>query len=170
MYSKKVIEHFMHPHNVGEIPNADGIGKAGNVICGDVMWIFIKVKKEGNEHHIVDIRFKTLGCAAAIAASSQLTDMAKGLTIEEALSITNKKVAESLGGLPPVKMHCSVLAADALKEAIYDYMKRQNMPIPPELEKVHQRVQKELHATESAYGEFIKQQERALFGSHNAPS
>lgn len=121
MYSQKVMDHFMNPRNTGEIEMADGVGEVGNPICGDIMHIEIKV--EGNV--IEDVKFKTFGCAAAIATSSMVTEMVKGRTLEEAERITNRTVAEALDGLPPVKMHCSNLAADALHEAIKDYIKRQ---------------------------------------------
>ncbi|MEM0343518.1 MAG: Fe-S cluster assembly scaffold protein NifU [Thermoplasmata archaeon] len=117
MYSEKVMEHFANPRNVGEIPDADGVGKVGNPQCGDVMWLYIKVK----DGVITDIKFKTFGCGAAIATSSMITELAKGKTIEEAKKISRQDVAESLDGLPPQKMHCSNLAADALREAIKDY-------------------------------------------------
>ncbi len=117
MYSDKVMEHFSNPRNVGEIPDADGIGKVGNPQCGDVMWLYIKVK----DNIITDIKFKTFGCGAAIATSSMITELARGKTIEEAKKISRADVADELGGLPAVKMHCSNLAADALKEAIKDY-------------------------------------------------
>ncbi len=117
MYSDKVMAHFANPHNVGEIPDADGIGKVGNPQCGDVMWLYIKVK----DNIVTDIKFKTFGCGAAIATSSMITDLAKGKTIEEAKKISRQDVADSLDGLPPTKMHCSNLAADALREAIKDY-------------------------------------------------
>jgi len=120
MYSGKVMEHFMNPRNVGEIELADGIGEVGNPVCGDIMHIEIKVA----DNIIEDVKFKTFGCAAAIATSSMVTEMVKGRTLEEAERITNRTVAEALDGLPPVKMHCSNLAADALHEAIKDYMKR----------------------------------------------
>ena len=116
-YTEKVKEHFFHPRNVGEIKNADGIGKVGNPTCGDVMAIYIKVKDD----RIVDIKFKTFGCTAAIATSSVLTEMAKGKTLDEAIKITRDDVANELGGLPAIKLHCSNLAADALREAIKDY-------------------------------------------------
>jgi len=120
MYSKKVMEHFRNPHNMGEIKDADGIGTVGNPVCGDLMTIYIKVK----DNKIEDIKFKTFGCAAAIATSSMITDLAEGKTIEEALKITRDSIADSLDGLPPIKMHCSNLAADALHEAIKDYKKK----------------------------------------------
>jgi len=120
MYSEKVMEHFRHPRNMGEMPDADGVGTVGNPVCGDLMTIYIKVK----DNRIVDIKFKTFGCGAAIATSSMITELAKGKTLEEALKITRGDVAESLGGLPPIKMHCSNLAADGLHAAIEDYLKR----------------------------------------------
>jgi len=117
LYSKKVMENFQNPKNVGEIKNADGVGKIGNPVCGDVMVVYIKIK----DNKIKDIKFKTFGCAAAIATSSMITQLAKGKTLEEAKKITNSAVADELKGLPPIKMHCSNLAADALKKAIEDY-------------------------------------------------
>ncbi|HML06086.1 MAG TPA: Fe-S cluster assembly scaffold protein NifU [Methanobacterium sp.] len=117
MYSDKVMEHFQNPRNVGEIEDADGVGTVGNPTCGDLMTIYIKVK----DNVIEDIKFKTFGCGAAIATSSMVTEMAMGKTIEEALEITRNDVAENLEGLPPVKMHCSNLAADALHAAIDNY-------------------------------------------------
>ena len=119
-YSDKVMDHFMHPRTVGEIKDPDGIGKVGNPICGDIMEMYIKVK----DNVITDIKFKTFGCGAAIATSSMATEMIKGKTIEEALKLTNKAVAEALEGLPAIKMHCSVLAEDAVKGAIDDYLKK----------------------------------------------
>jgi len=121
VYSEKVMEHFANPHNVGEIPNADGIGKVGNPQCGDVMWLYIKVK----DNIITDIKFKTFGCGAAIATSSMITELARGKTLEEAKKISRQDVADSLDGLPPTKMHCSNLASDALREAIKDYETKQ---------------------------------------------
>mgnify|MGYP000904884504 CR=1 FL=1 len=120
MYSEKVMDHFQNPRNVGEIADASGIGEVGNARCGDIMKIWIKVE----DNVITDIKFKTFGCGAAIATSSIITEMAMGKTLDEAEQITNKAVAEALDGLPPVKMHCSNLAADALREAIADYRKR----------------------------------------------
>ncbi|HCS73887.1 MAG TPA: Fe-S cluster assembly scaffold protein NifU [Clostridiales bacterium] len=117
MYSDKVMDHFTNPRNVGEIENPDGVGEVGNPRCGDIMKVYIKVEDE----IIVDVKFKTFGCGAAIATSSISTELIKGKTVDEALEVTNKSVAEALGGLPPVKMHCSVLAEDAIKNAIKDY-------------------------------------------------
>jgi len=119
-YSQKVMEHFAHPRNVGEIENPDGVGTVGNPICGDLMTFYIKV----DDGRLSDIKFKTFGCGAAIAVSSMVSEMAKGKTLEEAMTITNKMVADELGGLPPNKLHCSNLGADALHKAIENYQKR----------------------------------------------
>jgi nitrogen fixation NifU-like protein len=121
MYSEKVMDHFRNPRNVGEIPDADGVGTVGNPVCGDMMSIYIKIK----ENRLEDIKFKTFGCGAAIATSSMITELARGKTLEEGLEISRKDVADALDGLPPVKMHCSNLAADALHAAIQDYMKKE---------------------------------------------
>lgn len=118
LYSEKVMEHFQNPRNVGEMESPDGIGHVGNPVCGDIMELYIKVKDD----IIIDAKFKTFGCGAAIATSSMVTEMVKGKTIEEALKISNKTVAEALGGLPPIKMHCSALAEEALRLAIEDYL------------------------------------------------
>ncbi len=120
MYNEKVMDVFKNPKNVGEIENPDGIGTVGNASCGDIMQISLRIEND----IIVDAKFKTFGCAAAIATSSTATEMVKGLTIEEALKITNKKVVETLGGLPSQKLHCSVLAEEAIKKAIEDYMSK----------------------------------------------
>ncbi|PKK83684.1 MAG: Fe-S cluster assembly scaffold protein NifU [candidate division Zixibacteria bacterium HGW-Zixibacteria-1] len=122
MYSQKVIEHFQNPQNVGEIENADGVGTVGNPSCGDIMKMYIKVEN----NIIVDIKFKTFGCGAAIATSSITTAIVKGKTIEEAERLTRNEVADALGGLPPIKMHCSNLATDALRAAIENYRANQN--------------------------------------------
>ncbi|MBP6963225.1 MAG: Fe-S cluster assembly scaffold protein NifU [Armatimonadetes bacterium] len=119
-YSDKVMEHFMNPRNVGEIPDADGVGSVGNPVCGDIMKMYIKVEDD----IIVDVKFKTFGCGAAIATSSMATELIKGKTVEEALALSNSAVAEALGGLPPVKMHCSMLAEEAIQSAIDDYLKK----------------------------------------------
>ena len=123
LYSEKVMEHFKNPRNVGEMENPDGVGHVGNPVCGDIMELYIKV----NDGIIVEAKFKTFGCGAAIATSSIVTEMVKGKSIEKALKISNKAVAEALDGLPPVKMHCSVLAEEALKSAIDDYVEHQKL-------------------------------------------
>ena len=125
MYSDKVMEHFMNPRNVGEIENADGIGQVGNPKCGDIMKMYLKIENDT----IVDVKFNTFGCGSAIASSSMATELIKGKTIKEAMQLTNKAVAEALDGLPPVKMHCSVLAEQAIKSALYDYSKKNNITI-----------------------------------------
>lgn len=119
-YSEKVMDHFMNPRNVGEIENADGVGEVGNPACGDMMRLYLKV--DGGK--IVDAKFRTFGCGAAIASSSMLTEMIKGKTVEEARAITNRHVADALDGLPPVKIHCSVMAEEAVKSALEDYAKK----------------------------------------------
>ncbi|NJD52011.1 MAG: Fe-S cluster assembly scaffold protein NifU [Candidatus Methanoperedens sp.] len=119
-YSEKVMDHFANPRNVGEIPDADGIGKVGNPVCGDLMWIYIKVK----DNILEDVKFKTFGCGAAIATSSMITELAKGKTLEEGLKISRGDVADALDGLPQVKLHCSNLAADGLHAAIKDYLEK----------------------------------------------
>ncbi len=131
MYSEKVMDHFTNPRNVGEIADASGVGTVGNAKCGDIMRIYLKI-----ENGIIeDVKFKTFGCGAAIATSSMATEMVKGKSIEEAMKLTNKAVAEALDGLPPVKMHCSLLAEQALKEALEDYFKKNNLPLPEGFEK-----------------------------------
>lgn len=121
-YSEKVMDHFRNPRNVGEIKNPDGVGKVGNPVCGDIMELQIKVEDD----IIVDARFKTFGCGAAIATSSMVTELIKNRTIDEASKVSNHAVAEALGGLPPIKMHCSVLAEEALSKAIEDYLEKRN--------------------------------------------
>ena len=144
MYTKKVMDHFMHPRNVGEIDNASGVGTVGNAKCGDIMRIFLDI----DENQVVrDAKFKTFGCGAAIATSSMATEMIIGKTIQEALEVTNKAVMEALGGLPPVKVHCSLLAEQAVHAALWDYAQKNNITIeglkPPvndvdELEEAHE--------------------------------
>ena len=132
-YSEKVMEHFANPHNVGEIKDADGVGEVGNAKCGDIMRMYIKVENDT----IVDVKFMTFGCGAAIATSSMATDLVKGKKIEDALKLTNKAVMEALDGLPAVKVHCSVLAEQAIKAAVSDYYRRQGIdptPIVGEIE------------------------------------
>ncbi|MHC1696068.1 MAG: Fe-S cluster assembly scaffold protein NifU [Eubacteriales bacterium] len=124
MYSEKVMDHFSNPRNVGEIADADGVGEVGNAKCGDIMKMYLKIEDDV----ITDVKFKTFGCGAAIATSSIATEMIKGKTVEEALSLTNKAVVEALDGLPSQKIHCSVLAEEAVKSAIADYYKKQGLP------------------------------------------
>ena len=132
-YSEKVMDHFTIPRNVGEIENADGVGVVGNAKCGDIMKMYLKIDNDV----ITDCKFKTFGCGAAIATSSMATELVKGHTVEEALALTNKAVVEALDGLPPVKVHCSVLAEEAVRSAIADYYKRIGRPIDFELPEEH---------------------------------
>jgi len=151
LYTPKVMATFKNPHNYGKIKDADGIGKVGNIVCGDVMWLYIKVGEKkatsakasaSKEEIIKDIKFETFGCVAAISTSSIITDLVKGKTIKEALKVTKDNVIKSLGGLPKIKYHCSVLAVDALVEAIYDYYSKNQRDIPVELQKKHDIIQK----------------------------
>jgi nitrogen fixation NifU-like protein len=124
MYSEKVMDHFMNPRNVGEIEDANGVGEVGNLKCGDIMKIYLKINDDGI---IEDVKFKTFGCGAAVATSSMATELIKGKSVEDALKLTNSAVAEALDGLPPIKMHCSVLAEEAVKSAVADYYKRKGL-------------------------------------------
>jgi nitrogen fixation NifU-like protein len=124
-YSDKVMEHFRNPRNVGEIPDASGIGNVGNAVCGDIMRLYLKIN---DKEIITDAKFKTFGCGAAIATSSMVTELVKGKSVDEALKVSNHAVAEALGGLPKIKMHCSVLAEEALRSAIDDYLKKKHQP------------------------------------------
>ncbi len=127
LYSEKVMDHFANPRNVGELENPDGVGEVGNAKCGDIMKMFLKIE----DGKIADVRFKTFGCGAAIATSSMATELIKGQTIEEALKLTNKAVVEALDGLPPAKLHCSVLAEQAIKTALADYYRRNGVDPTP---------------------------------------
>lgn len=136
MYSEKVMDHFMHPRNVGEIEDASGVGTVGNAKCGDIMKVYLKIE----DNVIKDAKFKTFGCGAAVATSSMATEMVIGKTIQEALQITNKSVAEALDGLPPVKMHCSLLAEESLHAALWDYAEKNHITIEglkPPVKDVH---------------------------------
>ena len=159
-YTKKVIEYFKKPHNYGRMKNYDGLGKVGNPVCGDVMWLYIKVGKDKKGKEVIkNIKFETFGCVAAIATSSVITDLAKGKTLKEAMKIDRKEIVKSLGSLPPIKIHCSVLAASALTEAIYDYLTKKKKEIPKELLKKHQQIEKEKKEIEKRYKEWIKIEE-----------
>ena len=134
MYTEKVLDHFEHPRNVGEMPDASGVGTVGNAKCGDIMQMFLKISDEGV---IEDVSFKTFGCGAAIATSSMATELIKGKKVEEALKLSNSAVVEALEGLPPQKIHCSVLAEEAVKAAVEDYYKRRGEPVPEGTERKH---------------------------------
>jgi nitrogen fixation NifU-like protein len=157
LYTEKVMETFKNPHNYGRMKNPDGIGKVGNPVCGDVMWLYIKVDKK---EIIEDIKFETFGCVAAISTSSIITDLVKGKTIKEALKVKKDNVIESLGGLPKIKYHCSVLAVDALIEAVYDYFKKSKKIIPGGtlrvLQKKHNIIQKSKDVIEKRYKEWAR--------------
>ena len=160
MYTKKVMQHFRNPNNCGKIKNPDGAGKVGNIVCGDVMWLYIKVgRNKKNEEVIKDIKFETFGCVAAIATSSIITNLAKGKTLKQAMELNRNEIVRSLEGLPPIKLHCSVLAADALYEAIYDYLSKNKRPISKEFEKRHKRRMQEKKIIEEKYKDWIKTEE-----------
>jgi len=158
LYSKEVMKYFKSPKNVGVIKNPDGIGRVGNMTCGDIMELYIKVKKD----KIVDIKFQTFGCVVALAVSSMLTEIAKGKTIEEALKITNKDILKKSGPVPPIKIHCSFLAADALYEAIYDYLSKNKKTMPSSLKKEHERIRDNLKQVEGTHKEFTDFEEKIL--------
>lgn len=129
LYSEKVMDHFKNPRNVGEIENADGVGEVGNPVCGDIMKMYLKIENDV----IVDCKFKTFGCGSAIATSSMATELIKGKTVQEALELSNKAVVEALDGLPARKIHCSVLAEEAIKAALVDYYNKNGLELPPEI-------------------------------------
>jgi len=161
VYSKKVMKHFHHPQNMGKIKNADGVGKVGNIVCGDVLWLYIKVNKNRRSQEIIkDISFETFGCVAAISTSSVITELAKGKTLDQALKISKNQVVKSLGSLPPVKLHCSVLAVDALAEAVYDYLAKNKRKIPGELEKRHQMIKKDKETINDRYHGWVELEEK----------
>jgi len=144
MYTEKVLEHFRNPRNMGEIKNPDGIGKVGNPVCGDVMYLYIKVERKNNKLYIKDIKFLTFGCASAIASSSVITELAKGKSFDDVLKLSKDDVIKKLGELPPHKVHCSILAIDALNEAIYDYLSKHKLPIPEKVKRRHEILIKQV--------------------------
>ncbi len=161
MYTKKALKHFSHPCNYGKIKNPDGVGKVGNLMCGDVMWLYIKIGKDKKKREIIkDIRFETFGCVAAIATSSVITELAKGKTVEEAIKISKGDIVDSLEGLPPIKLHCSVLAIDALAEAIYDYLSKNKREIFPELKIRHERISQEEKIVKEKYKDWVGEEEK----------
>ncbi|MCF7890778.1 iron-sulfur cluster assembly scaffold protein [Candidatus Bipolaricaulota bacterium] len=160
MYSEKVMEHFNDPQNQRKMENPDAIGKVGNALCGDVMWIYIKIgENEDGKEIIEDISWETFGCTAAIATSSMVTELAKGKTLEKALEISNEKVAEELDGLPSVKMHCSNLAADGLVEAIYNFLDSSEKEIPEDLQKRHEQIEQHMEKVQEEYGDYVEMEE-----------
>jgi nitrogen fixation NifU-like protein len=162
LYSKEVMKHFKTPRNVGIIKDADGVGRVGNFQCGDIMELYIKVKKVKGKEIISDVKFQTFGCVVALAVSSMLTEIAKDKTVEEALKITNKDILKKSGPVPPIKVHCSFLASDALKEAIYSYLSKNKKPVPEELQKDHERIVSTLKQIEERHREFTEFEEKIL--------
>ncbi len=164
IYSKEIIKHFKKPKNVGKIRKPNGVGEAGNFLCGDIMKLYLKVKENKKGEKIIkNIRFETLGCIVAIANTSLITTLVKGKTLKEALSLEKKDLIEKLGQpLPPNKIHCSVLAIDALKEAIYNYYLKNKIEIPEGLEKKHQRIIKTKEEIEKRYKDFTKFEKEVL--------
>lgn len=156
MYTEKVLKHFRKPSNMGKIKNASGVGKVGNIVCGDVMWLYIKVgKNKKGEEILKDVKWQTFGCVAALATSSIVSNIAKGMTLKQALELSNEEIVKKLGGLPPTKIHCSILAVDALHEAIYDYFRKNNKAIPEKLQRKHEKLQKELEEIKKRYKDFL---------------
>jgi nitrogen fixation NifU-like protein len=151
-YSKKAMDIFSHPKNMGEMRNPDGVGRVGNPTCGDIMELYLRVSKTPRGEIIKDIKVKTFGCVAAIVTSSILTEMAKGKTLEEALKISKMDIVKAVEGLPPQKIHCSVLAAGALQEAVYDYLSRHNRAIPAGLMKSHELARRTREMIEHRHG------------------
>lgn len=166
-YSKEIIKHFKRPRNIGRIRGASGIGEAGNLICGDIMKLYLKIgENKKGEKIIKDIKFETFGCIVAISNTSMLTTMVKGKTLKEALKIRKDDLIKKLGKpLPPIKIHCSVLALDALHEAIHDYLLKNKLPIPEELKKEHERIQRNLNVIEERHKEFAEMEGKILHGS-----
>ena len=155
------MKHFRHPCNVGKMRNYDGLGKIGNLLCGDILWLYIKIGKNKQGKEIIKkASFSTFGCTVAIANSSLITTMAKGKILEEAMQITKEDLLKKLGKVPPFKIHCSLLAADALFEAIYDYLSKKKKEIPKEFQERHQRIEKEEKIIEERYKEWIKLEEK----------
>ncbi|MEM5829716.1 MAG: iron-sulfur cluster assembly scaffold protein [Candidatus Aenigmatarchaeota archaeon] len=162
-YSKQIIRHFKEPRNMGKIKNPDAIGEAGNLVCGDVMRLYLKIEEKRGKKIIKDIKFETFGCIVAIANSSMLTTMVKGKTLEEVMKIKKEDLIKKLGKpLPPFKIHCSILAIDALHEALYNYYLKKKLPIPEELKKEHERIKKTLSEIEGKHKEFVEMERKLL--------
>lgn len=163
IYNKKVMAHFKKPRNYGRMKNADGIGTVGNAVCGDVMRLYIKVVKNRKGDDVIkEIKFETFGCVAAIAVSSAITSLAKGKTLDQALEISKKDLIDSLGGLPPIKIHCSVLASDALIEAIYDYLLKNKKDVPEVLLEKHKNIAEQRKKTEEMHKEWTDMEKKML--------
>jgi len=163
LYSKEIMKYFKHPKNVGIIKNPDGVGRVGNEACGDIMELYIKVKKNKKGKEIIsDIKFQTFGCVVALAVSSMLTEIVKGKTITEAIKISNVDILKKSGPVPPIKIHCSVLVADALHEAIYNFLTKNKREVPVELQREHERIIKSLKKVEETHREFTEFEETIL--------
>jgi nitrogen fixation NifU-like protein len=161
LYSKEIMEHFRHPRNVGKMKNYDGLGKIGNLLCGDILWLYIKVGKDKKGREIIKkVSFLTFGCTVAIANSSLITTIVKGKTLKEAMKITKEELLRKLKKVPPLKIHCSLLAADALSEAIYDYLYKNKKKIPIDLQKRHKRIEKEKKLIEEKYKGWVEIEEK----------
>ena len=156
LYTDEVMEHFKEPHNYGQMDNPDGVGKVGNIRCGDVMWLYIKVEDDT----IKDVKFEAYGCLAAIATSSVITDLVKGKKIEEAIELDKEEIIDELGELPQIKVHCSVLAVDALSEAVYDYLQKQEKDIPEKIQKKHEKNKETKEKIEDQYEDWSKVEEK----------
>jgi len=163
MYSEEVKSAFLEPHHLGKMKNPDGFGTVGNIVCGDVMYLYIKVgiNSKGKEF-LKDVKWETFGCAAAIATSSTAADQAIGKTLEEAIEMTNQGVVSVLGGLPTNKIHCSILAVDALHEAIFSYLEKKGSKVPEKLLKRHEVIQKEMDSLKEKYSEYMEMQKGVL--------
>ena len=162
-YPKEIIRHFKHPKGLGRIKNPSAIGKAGNILCGDVLWCYIRVgKNKRGEEIIKDVRMEVFGCIVAIGISSLLTKMVKGKTIDKILELTKDDILKRAGKIPPLKVHCSVLAADALHEAIYDYYTRNGLPVPEYLKKEHERIKKTLKRVEEMFKKYVDLQKETM--------
>jgi nitrogen fixation NifU-like protein len=157
LYSKEIMKHFLHPKNQGIIKKYDGLGKVGQPVCGDVLWLYIKIKedKKTGKKIISDAKFQTFGCVVAVANSSLLTTLIKGKSLDEAMKITREDIIKKFKKIPATKLHCSILAIDALSEAIYDYYKRKNLPVPKELANRHENIQQTLKTMERRYKDYI---------------
>ncbi len=159
-YPEEIIKHFKNPKGLGKLKNADAVGKAGNILCGDTLWCYIKVSEKKGKEIIKDIKMEVFGCLVAIGISSLLTQMVKGKTIDEVLEIKKEDILKKTGPLPPIKVHCSVLALDALHEAIYNYFLKKGKKVPDKLNKIHERVIKTLKEIEKRHREFLKLEEK----------
>jgi len=157
-YSKEVMKHFVHPKNMGKMKNPDGVGEAGNIYCGDIMKLYLKIRK----NKISDIKFECLGCVVAIANTSLLTTMVKGKKLIDVLKITKEDILRKLGQVPVTKIHCSILALDALNEAIFDYYSKNNLKIPSKLQREHERIQQTVKTLESKYRKYLEFEKKVL--------